>query len=104
MLEDETMYLSPMDKRAKRFATYKKKHSFSPDELWNLDVTIASFALPRLKEFRKICSSDIITEVDKIIKAFELLIVDNYPKCDEEEAIIKNGLKAFANIFQGLWC
>ena len=30
-----------------------QKHGFSYDELWNLDATIASFIIPRLREFMK---------------------------------------------------
>ena len=104
VLADETMFLDAGDKRRKRFAKYKEKHGFSPDELWNLDITIASFVLPRLVEFRKYCTDDIAESVDAMVTAFSLLLDDEYPWFDKEkQQAIDHGLDEFRNSFQSLW-
>ena len=102
-LASQTMYLEKGDKRKDDFVDYKRRNGFSPDELWNLDITIASFVLPRLKAFREVYTDDIAGDVDKAIPAFELLAREDHWFTKDEQAVVDEGLDAFRRSFQGLW-
>lgn len=117
---------------AKRNDTDKKsqrlKHGFDDTELYNLDVTIAQFVLPRLKRFKELSKAypGYLTEdewsdiLDKIIFAFEITIdcveytgvcaeLENLPfkefkeKWKEYDAKRTEGLKLFAEHYNNLW-
>lgn len=86
---------------------------FSDDELWNLDVTIAKFVLPRLKRFRKNINGypgDFKDEnewydvLDKMIQAFDLIAESGYylPN-DKNYRIIEDGLDLFRKYYSCLW-
>lgn len=88
---------------------YRYKLGFNPEELWNLDQTIADFVLPRLYQFNLNkngypypCESmdewDAI--IDKMILAFQL-VKDHYPM--ERKSEVDEGLKLFAEYFGALW-
>jgi len=107
---EKPMYVVPDDESYEQcLAELNSDRGFSSSELWNLDVTIAMFVLPRLKEYRKkICSfpwtltveeyEDIL---DKIIAAFEL-VVDNDRDYVSPEGI-QEGLDLFSKYFLTLW-
>lgn len=92
---------------------YKK--GFDNSECWNLDITIAKFILPRLKNFQKITigyPSKLKNEkkwnkiLNKMIISFELILNDdeNVKKYKiENRKKIQKGLKLFAKYFTELW-
>ena len=41
------------DRRKTKYKKFKKENGFTPDEAWNLYISIAIFVLPRLKYFRE---------------------------------------------------
>ena len=103
----------------KRRETYKQQRierGFDDTETWNLDYTIASFIVPRLKRFKEITNGypgKITWEeweeiLDKMINAFELQVKedDNIQTLEQEKAeyeIIQEGLNLFAKYYFCLW-
>lgn len=115
-------------KQLKKFGAY-----VNPREVWNLDVTLAKYIIPRLKLLKKIQhgypgKGDMDTPekwdeaLDKMIKAFELHLKmvdlnDDYfdksegdgkwhadmNKIEADEAIVKEGLYLFAEWYGSLW-
>ena len=97
-----------------RYAEYReeqKKTGVSPDETWNLDVTIAEFVLPRLKLFKEktigvpCCFGTMEewhAELDRMIRAFELMC-DDKAFGSESQNEIDAGLDSFRKYFQALW-
>ena len=97
-----------------RYAEYReeqKKTGVSPDETWNLDVTIAEFVLPRLKLFKEktigvpCCFGTMEewhAELDRMIRAFELMC-DDKAFGSESQKEIDAGLDSFRKYFQALW-
>lgn len=97
----------------------KKKRNYSNftnEELWNLDVTIAKFILPRLKRYKKStrCHPAEITEkqwdtiLDKMIFSFNFFATDKRWAIEifTNEKIWKKvdeGLELFAKWFGSLW-
>ena len=92
------------------------KESFDDNELTFLNITIAKFALPRLQEFKyfhkshpSVLSLDEWFEViDKIIKAFQLIIekednVLNIKQAIQNDNEIQIGLQLFAKHYADLW-
>ena len=61
-----TFFVKKDDNRHDEYVQYKKKHGFSPDEMWDLKTNIAIFISPRLKEFR-----------------LDIIDLYNYPNCDD---------------------
>lgn len=97
------------DDRWDEFEEQRLKRGFDDSELWNLNSTITSFILPRLKAFRDetVSYPDGMTReewesiIDEMIAAFELLEED---KCDSESnKKIEQGLNTFVKHFRGLW-
>ena len=96
---------------------YKKfTRGYSDIEIWNLDATIAKFVLPRLKALREgTCCyppdldslDDWQIMLDKIIRAFELYLEDEWS--DDPEVMKKQneeigeGFKLFGERFSQLW-
>lgn len=92
----------------------------SKEQLWNLDSTIASFVLPRLKAFKQyhqqeskfaglpinfkgghLTEEEWMSILDQMIYSFELvvegeLIINQYPA-------YMNGMILFAQYFNHLW-
>lgn len=111
------LYLTPKDKRYKKYKNQLNKRSFSNTELWNLDFTIAAFVLPRLKEFRDNLMSypSIFKNIeewravlDKIIYSFEYTCFDlefEGTEIEQKENYkrYEDGLKLFGEYFSGLW-
>lgn len=105
----------------------RKQQGFDDTEVWNLDITFAEFALPRLKRFKEVhngvpaelCEGCTIEEgskkwdgiLDHIIKAFEWHIDRNARsdynpddwQADFVNRYIHEGLGLFAKYFFTLW-
>ena len=86
---------------------------FDDRELWNLDITIAEFVLPRLKRFKQRSfgyPAELTPEqwdeyLHKMINSFEFVLEQNEnPSYDEKEwEKAKEGLSLFAKYYSGLW-
>ena len=48
------LFVTPKDKRYKKYAGQIKRRGFSDEETWNLDNVTAEFLLPRLRRFKEI--------------------------------------------------
>ncbi len=86
-----------------------KYDNFPGDELFSLDLTIAKFILPRLKEFKKVSNANDGWDeaLDEMIIAFQLMI-DNDGEIglfnDKEKMnTIYEGLDSFRDNFFSLW-
>lgn len=111
-----TNELDKDDKRQETFKQQRLERGFDDTETWNLDYTIASFILPRLKRFKEVSNGypgtmtfeewqDIL---DKIINAFELKANEDETSytIEEDEANckkIQEGLNLFAKYYSHLW-
>lgn len=102
-------------KRAKKRAVQqrkrKAKYGFSDDETWSLDYTIACFALPRLKRYKKITKSfpssmekieDWYEILDKIIFSLEAIVEERIFDTPIDERI-QEGCELFGKYFLNLW-
>lgn len=81
---------------------------FKKSDMWNLDITIARFVLPRLKEFKdKYATDDKKWQkyLSKMIIAFELCSDESNITCFDEtqQKQFDEGIKLFAKYFRGLW-
>ena len=121
-----------MNKRQRKKQLKNRNAYVSSRECWNLDITFAEFAIPRLKKFkqdnnitpwcRHIDEDRFLTDVewdiilDKMIRSFEYAkkdVDDIYgydakgeellQNCKEYQATIQEGLQLFALYFQDLW-
>ena len=95
----------------KRQAKKKRNKSIYRDT-WNLDFAIAKFVHPRLVCFKKVNNGHpcMLSEqewddvLDKMIKAFELIITkDLWSISAEEEKQIDEGLDLFRKWYFDLW-
>ena len=95
----------------KRQAKKKRNKSIYRDT-WNLDWAIAKFIHPRLVRFKEVtnCHPCLLSEqewddvLDKMIKAFELIITkDLWSISAEEEKQINDGLDLFRKWYFDLW-
>ena len=103
--------------------TFEEKYGFRYEETWNLDHSIACYILPRLAYLRSHTHSypselgvwnedktEIITDgfpvwidiLDKMIAAFEIVALKEEPDWNDQ-AVIDEGLKLFAQYFRDLW-
>ena len=83
------------------------------EELYNLDITIAKFVLPRLQEFKNnlfgtpypLTKEEYNDILDKMIWSFDIIsrgdhiIMDD----DENDKRVQEGLDLFAKYFRNLW-
>lgn len=99
----------------------RKKRGLSKvtkEELWDLDITIAKFILPRLYKFKEYNINshpgyfNSIEEwhdiIDKIIWSFEYILKDQFMYRDKEtydknEERYKEGMNLFAEYLRSLW-
>jgi len=94
-----------------KFLLQKIFRGFSDDETWNLDDTISKFVLPRLKRFKEINNGyphgmtwkQWNSKLNKMIKAFELIIEDNYMMPKSKCKKVDEGLDLFREHFRALW-
>lgn len=109
--------LNPDDPRQKAFKKQRLERGFDNTELWSLDVTIAKFILPRLKEFKnQTCGIPGCIEqngdeglevwkniIQQMIDAFEFIADDVCIPTEEEQRKISLGLDLFRQHFYSLW-
>ena len=105
------MHVGKDDHRYAEYREEQKRTGVSPDETWNLDMTIAAFALPRLRLFKErttgvpCCFGSMDewhAELDRMILAMELLSNDQFIH-EYEQRKIEEGLASFCKYFQALW-
>lgn len=103
-----------MNKRIRKKQLKKIGAYVNPKDTYSLDVTIAKFVLIRLKLYKKLTNGypfkttyeEWIESIDKMIKAFELIIDDRYfglDRDDKEVAVIEEGLDLFRKHYFDLW-
>lgn len=96
-----------------RYAYQWVARGWSDKQLWNLDITICKFVLPRIKEFRKdVISypSDITYEkwlaiLDEMIYALDVYVnaLWDIKYNSKEWKRYENGMKLFHKYFDHLW-
>ena len=105
------------DASPKKQEFYKQQRierGFDDSETWNLDNTLSSFILPRLKVLREVTtgfpreldSLDDWKEIlDKMIRAFELELEDDFdtPMDAKNERAFNEGINLFAHFYRSLW-
>ena len=99
-------------KRWLKFKWQRITRGFSDEKLWNLDVTIAEFILPRLErliEYQHGYPSE-FTEAEwkevlgRMIKAFKIISSDDFWDMDvEKKCAVENGLDFFREYYFALW-
>jgi len=98
--------------KAKVWEQQRNVRECDDSELWNLDITIARFILPRLKRFKKIKQGHpaTLTEqqwdkcLQKMIVAFALVLAKmDFNRKPQEKEQVKEGLELFAKYLEGLW-
>ena len=103
--------LPQQDQRHPVWEQQRKTRGFDDTELWNLDVTIAKFILPRLIEFRRELTGhpgklpdptawEVI--LDKMIVTFTWLSQDDNVG-DLLPAEVSEGLGLFITYYRNLW-
>lgn len=99
------------DEREEKFSQQRIERGFDDSETWSLDCTITKFILPRLKRFREITHSfpaefekaeDWYMILDDMIVAFQTMN-DTFTPDNEQDKIIKKGLKLFRKHYHSLW-
>jgi len=104
--------LEKEDKRYQEYQEHKDKHGFSLDELWNLDISIALFVLPRLAKFKekvhghpaKITEQEWNRILDKMIWSFTQIVNEEIDDMTEDDAAkLTEGLVLFGKYFLKLW-
>lgn len=105
--------LETSDKRRKKFMKQIKKRGFDDTETWNMDFTISSFILPRLKRFKKINNGypSELTEkewnkiIDKMILSLEIKLDDDtvWETDKEKTNQLNEGFDLLRKYFIGLW-
>lgn len=99
------------DDREKKYSKQRKKRGFDDSETWSLCDTIANFIIPRLERYIEIASQvNVETEeynksVNDFLEAMKLIERDDgiWIFTEKEQEQLESGLKAFQNIFMGLW-
>lgn len=107
---------SLIDETDDRWGEYTKQRlerGFDDSETWSLDGTISKFIYPRLKAFledtkRLSCHpasidfDEWVSILEKMVKGFELLSLDEM-KTNDEDVIIEEALDLFRKHFYSLW-
>ena len=98
------------DKRQKKWKKQRKVRGFDDTELYDLDVTMASFILPRLRRFKKVsitypCETpeEWDAKLDLMISAFSHICDRSFDISGKRDAEVEKGLKVFAEYFRALW-
>ena len=99
------------DDREKEYSKQRIERGFDNSETWSLGDTIANFIVPRLELYIELANKMIVIEGDfkegleSFLDAMKLLSRDNGIRIfnDEEKERVEKGLKAFPDIFHGLW-
>jgi hypothetical protein len=91
--------------------------TFKDNEIWDLDITLANYILPRLKRFKKVNVNSYPPDlsgieewhkiIDKMIWSFERIVNDDwsyeYKRVKEQKEQYDTGMKLFAEYFLDLW-
>jgi hypothetical protein len=100
------------DRRQLKWFYQRLTRGFDDRELWDLNLTMAKFVLPRLKAFRSCtrCHPCHLTErqwhaeLDTMVEAFELLNShDRLSLSDSDSQKVRRGLRLLACRFETLW-
>jgi hypothetical protein len=96
--------VKPGDERNKLYKKQRQQRGFDDSELWSLNDTIASFIIPRLKEFREQSTGDDDWRIMlyKMIDAFELSL-SVVVVCHKDRKRYDEGMKLLCKHFLGLW-
>lgn len=99
-------------RRRLRFLWQKVTRGFSDDELWNLDVTIARFVLPRLRRFRArthgypggMTEEEWDDKLREMVWAFDRIANDaGLDALQNDQARINAAMLEFGRHFRDLW-
>ena len=114
----EPLLRKPTDKfRLERFWIFTSQmlhHGFCEAELWSLNATITDFVLPRLRKFRQwfggrsrpsddMTQAEWCRDLDRMIKAFELMRTWEWPFRPNEVRKVSRGLDLFHKHYHSLW-
>ena len=102
------------DERQELWKKQREERGFDDTEIWNLDLTLAKFMIPRLKEYKKSTNGhplDLTPEewdekIDKMIVFFELIIKDmseGQVLNSKEQGQYEEGAGLFFDYFRHLW-
>lgn len=99
------------DSREPKYKKQRMKRGFDDSETWSLDVTFASFMLPRLERFKEIDAEvnkpnkKFNKDINNVIEALKLIVRDNGSRffSDVEEKQVQTGLKTLSRVFLSLW-
>ena len=95
-----------------RLIKTKKETGICPDELWNLDSSIAVFIVPRLKLFieQTIAYPGSLNSMEKwkrilrkILYSMKKIANGNIPFSEKEDKKFFEGMKLFGEYFLALW-
>lgn len=103
-------------RRTLRHLRQRLTQGWDDSDLWNLDVTIAEFVLPRLQRFREYAAGypgDLATQeewhamLDDMLYGLRAIVEDNYPSASNYDQIdwerVQRGLRLFGERFRNLW-
>jgi hypothetical protein len=88
------------DKRQKLWKKQRDERGFDDTELWNLDVTMAKFILPRLAAFHK---QSPVYGYNEIYIALKILAEDSPPIVLGKQDDVRKGLEILAKQWTWLW-
>lgn len=94
------------DKREKEFSKQRIERGFDNSELWNLDITICKFIIPRLEAFIEvdpfIRTDEWKSDVQKVLNSLKKIASDDYCPAVKDDQL-EQDLTLFPKIFFGLW-
>jgi hypothetical protein len=104
------------NKQSWKYWWQRRTRGWDDSETWDMDVTLSKLITPRLKRYIEIASDfshpgcvencDKWTEIlNKMVLAFELCADENrsFLMSPEDEQVVEEGLKLFAEYYRGLW-
>ena len=100
------------DKRLDEYKSQRLERGFDNTELWNLDLTLARFLIPRLKVFKEMtisypaeCESmdDWYEIIDKIIYSMEMIVKNDILVDKWANQRIQDGCDLLGKYFRNLW-
>lgn len=109
--EDFGLKVADKDERAILFAKQRDERGWDDSETWSLFVNIAEFVVPRLHRFKElnfgfpsnITSEEWDNKLDAMIRAFELIALDEVCYTKEQDKEIEQGLDLFREWYFDLW-
>ena len=126
VLKGGALFLKKNDPRWKDYMEFKKRHGFSPDEIWSLEESQAIFMFPRLRYYRIHTPGSWPADIkkyetwkkmlDDMIFMFEQMAGGNsyFPDDEKLERLgmtkdeymkrMRRGKRLFGKYWTGLWC